>query len=82
MCLSLEKCTFGVQRGKFTGFMITQKGIKINPDKCKSIMKMFSMRSIKEVKRLVGHIAMCICRTQFGNSPRKIGNSIPCIPCQ
>lgn len=33
MRLNPEKCTFGVQAGKFLGFMLTHRGIKANPDK-------------------------------------------------
>ena len=29
--LILEKCTFGVNGGKFLGFMITRQGIEANP---------------------------------------------------
>ena len=33
MKLNLSKCTFGVMAGKFLGFMVSQRGIKVNPDK-------------------------------------------------
>ena len=33
MKLNPKKCTFGVPVGKFLGFMISQYGIKVNPDK-------------------------------------------------
>ena len=33
MRLNPEKCSFGVQGGKFLGFMITSRGIEINPYK-------------------------------------------------
>ncbi|RDX90703.1 hypothetical protein CR513_27406, partial [Mucuna pruriens] len=32
--LNPEKCFFGVQVGKFLGFMLTERGIEANPDKC------------------------------------------------
>jgi len=31
--LNLDKCVFGVGRGKFLGFMLTQRGIEANPKK-------------------------------------------------
>jgi len=31
--LNLEKCVFGVEAGKFLGFMLTERGIEANPDK-------------------------------------------------
>ena len=33
MKLNPSKCTFGVMAGKFLGFMVSQRGIKVNPDK-------------------------------------------------
>ncbi|XP_057428801.1 uncharacterized protein LOC130722168 [Lotus japonicus] len=57
MRLNPEKCSFGVQGGKFLGFMITSRGIEINPDKCKAIQQMKSPSNVKEVQRLTGRIA-------------------------
>ena len=31
--LNPSKCTFEVMAGKFLGFMVSQRGIKVNPDK-------------------------------------------------
>ena len=33
MRLNPEKCTFGIEAGKFLGFMVSQKRIEINPEK-------------------------------------------------
>ena len=33
MRLNPEKYTFGVEAGKFLGFMVSQRGIEINPEK-------------------------------------------------
>nr|KYP43921.1 Retrovirus-related Pol polyprotein from transposon 17.6 [Cajanus cajan] len=52
MRLNLEKCIFGVQGGKFLGFMITSRGIKANPEMCKAIIQMQSPQTVKEVQRL------------------------------
>ena len=35
--LNTSKCSFGVGSGKFLGYMITHRGIKVNPDQIKSI---------------------------------------------
>lgn len=48
MQLKLEKCSFGIQGGKFLGFMITS-GIEVNPDKCKAILDMKSPSTVREV---------------------------------
>jgi len=54
--LNIEKCVFGVRGGNFLGFMLTNKGIEANPDKCEAIMKMRSLINLKEVQRLVGKL--------------------------
>ncbi|XP_057444433.1 uncharacterized protein LOC130736649 [Lotus japonicus] len=57
MKLNPEKCCFGIQGGKFLGFMITSRGIEINLDKCRAIQEMKSPSIVKEVQRLTGRIA-------------------------
>lgn len=32
LCLNASKCAFGVGSSKFLGFMITSRGIEVNPD--------------------------------------------------
>jgi len=49
MRLNPDKCVFGVEGGKFFGFMLTHRGIEANPDKCKVIIEMKSSRNVKEV---------------------------------
>jgi len=50
--LNLEKYVFGVEAGKFLGFMLTMRGIEANPDKCVAIIAMQSPASVKEVQQL------------------------------
>ncbi|XP_016191477.1 uncharacterized protein LOC107632294 [Arachis ipaensis] len=57
MKLNPEKCAFGVQSGKFLGFMLTCRGIEANPEKCQAILNMRSPRTIKEVQQLTGRLA-------------------------
>ena len=59
--LDPEKCTFGVDGGKFLGFMLTQCGIEANPEKCQTIIDMRSPANIKEVQRLVGRLTAISC---------------------
>jgi len=54
--LNPEKCVFGVRGGKFLGFMLTNRGIKANLDKCEAILKMRNLTNLKEVQRLVGRL--------------------------
>ena len=57
MKLNPSKCAFGVTAGKFLGFMVSQRGIEVNPDKIRAIIKMAPMRNEKEVQSLNGKVA-------------------------
>ena len=35
--LNASKCLFGVGSGKFLGYIVTHKGIEVNPDQIKAI---------------------------------------------
>ena len=54
--LNPEKCVFGVEAGKFLGFLLTERGIEANPEKCAAIIAMRSPVSIKEVQQLTGRM--------------------------
>ncbi|XP_016173632.1 uncharacterized protein LOC107616151 [Arachis ipaensis] len=56
MRLNTEKCAFGVQGGKFLRFLLTNRGIEANPDKCQAVINMQSPRSVKEVQQLTGRL--------------------------
>lgn len=43
------KCVFGVGSGKFLGFMITSRGIKVNPDKIKAIIDMKNIETLHDI---------------------------------
>ncbi|GAU44606.1 hypothetical protein TSUD_240980 [Trifolium subterraneum] len=57
MRLNPAKCSFGVYACKFLGFMLTSRGIEVNPEKCQAIISMRSPTSLKEVQQLTGRIA-------------------------
>jgi len=38
--LNPEKCVFEVEAGKFLGFLLTERGIEANPEKCAAIIAM------------------------------------------
>ena len=40
MKLNPSKCVFGVTTGIFLGFMVSQRGIEVNPNKIRAIMEM------------------------------------------
>ena len=50
--LNASKCSFGVGSGKFLGYMVTHKGIELNPDQIKAINKLQSPWNPKEVQKL------------------------------
>ena len=47
--LNASKCSFGVGSGKFLGYMVTNRGIEVNPDQIKTINNLRSSRNPKEV---------------------------------
>ena len=55
--LNPSKCVFGVTVGKFLGFMVSQRGIKVNLKKVRTIMELRPPRTAKEVQSLNGKIA-------------------------
>ncbi|XP_030928411.1 uncharacterized protein LOC115954636 [Quercus lobata] len=57
MKLNPNKCAFGVTAGKFLGFMVSQRGIEVNPEKVRAIMELEPPRTVKEVQSLNGKIA-------------------------
>ena len=57
MRLNPHKCAFAVEAGKFLGFMLTNRGIEANPDKCRAIVEMKSPMTVKEVQCLMRRIA-------------------------
>ena len=32
LCLNASKCSFGMGSGKFLGYLVTHRGIEVNPD--------------------------------------------------
>ncbi|RDX77401.1 Retrovirus-related Pol polyprotein from transposon 17.6, partial [Mucuna pruriens] len=56
LCLNPSKCSFGVQAGKFLGYMLTERGIEANPEKCEAIIKMRSPQNVRKVQHLMGRI--------------------------
>ena len=52
MKLNPSKCAFGVASGKFLGFMVSQRGIKANPDNIQAILNMEALKNVKDVQSL------------------------------
>ena len=50
--LNASKCSFGVGLGKFLGYIVTHRGIEVNPDQIKAINDLKPPRNAKEVQKL------------------------------
>ena len=55
--LNASKYSFSVGSGKFLGYMVTHRGIEVNPDQIKAIKTLQLPRNPKEVQRLTRMIA-------------------------
>src|SRR5579862_7616588 len=56
MRLNPTKCAFGVQSGKFLGFMVNRRGIEANPDKIKAVTTLVPPRRTKDIQKMNGMI--------------------------
>ena len=54
--LNPQKCTFGVTTGKLLGFLVSDRGIEVDPSKIKTILEMPPPKSEKEIRGLLGHL--------------------------
>ena len=47
--LNTSKCSFGVGSGNILGYMVTHRGIEVNPDQIKAINNLQPLQNPKEV---------------------------------
>jgi len=59
--LNLEKCVFGVPRGKLLGYIVSQRSIEANPKKVSAITRMGPIRDIKGVQNVTRCLAALSC---------------------
>ncbi|GKV41017.1 hypothetical protein SLEP1_g48598 [Rubroshorea leprosula] len=57
MKLNPLKCTFAVESGKFLGYVVSKKGIEVNPEKVLAVQQMEPPKTVKDVQRLTGRVA-------------------------
>ncbi|KAK1669924.1 hypothetical protein QYE76_058083 [Lolium multiflorum] len=57
MMLNPLKCVFGVPAGKLLGFIVSHRGLEVNPEKIKAILSIKRPTCLKDVKRLTGCVA-------------------------
>lgn len=63
--LNPKKCAFGVTFGHLFGFIVSQKGIEVDPAKAKAILNMPPPHTEKEVRGFLGrlqYISRFICQ--------------------
>ena len=57
MKLNPSKYVFGVTAEKFLGFMVSQRGIEVNPKKVRAIMELEPPKTVKAIQSLNGKVA-------------------------
>jgi hypothetical protein len=55
--LNPTKCVFRVPAGQLLGFIVFHRGIEVNPEKIKAILKISRPNNLKDVQRLIGCVA-------------------------
>ena len=55
--MNLTNSFLGVSSGKFLGFIVTSKGIYLDPNKVKVIQSMHPPKNLKELRGLQGRLA-------------------------
>ncbi|WJZ81616.1 hypothetical protein VitviT2T_001450 [Vitis vinifera] len=54
--LNPKKCTFGVTSRKLLGYMVSERGIEVDPDKIRAILDMPAPRTEREVRGFLGRL--------------------------
>jgi hypothetical protein len=57
LMLNIEKCIFGVSRGKLLGCMVSKSGIEANPEKIEAIRNMRTPQTKRDIQKLMRRIA-------------------------
>ena len=61
MKLNLAKWAFGISARKFLGFMVTQRGIEVNPTQIKVVLITLTPSNKKKLQRLTSRLAALGC---------------------
>jgi hypothetical protein len=51
------KCSFGVSAGQLLGFLVSARGIEVNPEKIQAILTMGKPTKLHDVQKLAGRVA-------------------------
>jgi dsDNA-binding SOS-regulon protein len=55
--LNPTKCSFGVSAGQLLGFLVSARGIEVNPEKIQAILTMGKPTKLHDVQKLAGRVA-------------------------
>ena len=55
--LNPEKCVFGVPAGKLLGFLVSEGGIEVNPEKIKATERTRKLTRLRDVQNFTGCLA-------------------------
>jgi len=58
MRLNPDKCAFKTEGGKLLGFMLRNREIEANLEKCKEITEMRSLMDTKEIQKLIRQLTV------------------------
>ena len=58
MKLNPAKCAFGVPVGKLLGFIVSRRGIELDPSKIKAIQELPPPKTRKEVMSFLGRLTI------------------------
>ena len=58
--LNPQKCTFGVSAGKLLGFLVSDRGIEVDPSKIIAMLEMPPPKNEKEIKGFLGRLQYII----------------------
>ena len=54
--LNPKKCAFGVQSDKLLGYIVSTKGIELNPKKVQAIISMQPLKNLSQLRSLQGRL--------------------------
>jgi hypothetical protein len=55
--LNPTKCSFGISAGQLLGFLVSARGIEVNPEKIQAILTMGKPTKLHDVQKLTGRVA-------------------------
>ncbi|XP_042962729.1 uncharacterized protein LOC122297007 [Carya illinoinensis] len=76
MRLNPSKCAFGVQSGKFLGFIVSERGIEASPDKIEAITNMKLPKNLNETQQLAGRV-VALEATRKGRHALHVSSGLP-----